>query len=172
MQRLIVEDTPNRSNDRLWKNSPLAKSLSFFSCFKMNSRFVGSFITTAGGRVGTDIWNVSKPNLRSHATNQAKRLWRARMNTRPFPTSGTVFGGHLYRIISLRVKLEQLHETICCIEFQIGQMLAAQWVHTRNAVPQRLTITFNSFNCEQVIKSKACKRDENQRRRRMHCKGR
>jgi hypothetical protein len=83
---------PNRSLDRRLKKSPLAKMPSFLKTY---SRFFGSLITTPGGKDGTEIWNVSNPNCRSHFTNQENNLWRAWRKRMPFPTSGSVFGGRL-----------------------------------------------------------------------------
>jgi len=50
---------PNKSQDLLLKKSPFEKMPSFLSTY---SRFFGSLMTTPGGRLGTEIWNVSKPN--------------------------------------------------------------------------------------------------------------
>lgn len=90
--QINMTDLPNRSQDLLLKKSPFAKIPSFFKTY---SRFFGSLMTTPGGKDGTEIWNVSKPNWRSHFTNQEKSLWRAWRNKMPFPARGRVFGGRL-----------------------------------------------------------------------------
>lgn len=60
------------------------------------SKFTGSLITTPAGNVGTLIWNVSRPNIRSHLTNQENSLWRAWRKSSPLPANGRVFGGFLF----------------------------------------------------------------------------
>lgn len=85
-------DLPKRSNERLLKNSPFEN---IPSCLRINSRFRGSFTTTPPGKVGIEIWKVSKPNIFSHFTNQENSLWRACKNKRPLPTSGSELGDRL-----------------------------------------------------------------------------
>jgi hypothetical protein len=55
----IMEHAPNRSHDLFLKKTPLAKIPSFLSTY---SRFLGSLMTTPGGKEGTEISNVSNPN--------------------------------------------------------------------------------------------------------------
>lgn len=54
--RAISQHSPNRSRDRPLKNSPLAKMP---SCLNTYSRFLGSLMMTPGGKLGTEICNVS-----------------------------------------------------------------------------------------------------------------
>src|SRR5271169_5672292 len=90
--RDLAGSLPNRSHVLRRKNSPLVMCFSFL---RTNSRFLGFWITTPGGRVGTEISYVSSPNTFWHCTNQWKRTCLGCKNLIELPKIGSVWGGCL-----------------------------------------------------------------------------
>src|ERR1700733_3429184 len=83
---------PNKSHVLRRKNSPLVICFSFL---RTNSRFTGSWITTPGGRVGTEISYVSSPNSLWQCTNQLNKTCLGCKKLIALPKIGRVCGGRL-----------------------------------------------------------------------------